>query len=85
MIIAHKCHDGTSAYLSTIAHDITQHKKVTEALRESEERFRLATEALGGLVYESDLLTGKVHRWSGLFQLLGYGRTEVPDDIEEVN
>ncbi|MBL6985890.1 MAG: response regulator [Methylobacter sp.] len=52
VIIAHNGYDGTSMpLLSTIARDITQHKKTSEALRESEERYRRITEGITDYQY----------------------------------
>jgi PAS domain S-box-containing protein len=59
--------------------DITALTRAQEALRASEERFRLAAEALNGLIYESDLATGRMERSRGLFEVLGYRPEEVPD------
>lgn len=40
-------------------------------MRASEERFRLATEAMHGLLYDWDLTTGKLFYSAGLFELIG--------------
>lgn len=47
-----------------------------------EERFRLATEALHGLVYEVDAQTQVVKHSAGLFELLGFRPDEVPQHTE---
>ncbi|MDI1432815.1 PAS domain-containing protein [Polyangium sorediatum] len=49
-----------------------------DALRESEERFRLATEAIRGTAYDWDFLTNHVWRSGGLVEMLGYRPEEVP-------
>ncbi|HSK79943.1 MAG TPA: ATP-binding protein [Thermoanaerobaculia bacterium] len=53
-------------------------RQAWEAVRQSEERFRLATEAFNGLVFDWDLATDRVQRSNGLVNLLGYW----PDEIE---
>ena len=49
-----------------------------ERLRESEGRFRLAAEAVNGLIYDYDVAAGTVWRSSGLKGLVGYA----PDEAE---
>ncbi|MFO0889396.1 MAG: PAS domain-containing protein [Isosphaeraceae bacterium] len=46
--------------------------------REAEDRFRLACEAVNGIIYEYDCRTGRVERTRGLFEVLGYRPEEVP-------
>ncbi len=65
-----------------IGRDITERRRAEEALRISEERFRLATDAINGLIYDWDPATGRVQRSKGLFTLLGYWPQEVPGDVE---
>ena len=58
--------------------DVTQLKGIEQALRDSEQRFRLATEAMMGVVYEWDVATGSATRAQGLFEVTGYHPHEVP-------
>jgi hypothetical protein len=46
-------------------------------LRSNQERFRLATEALVGFLYDYDLTTGLVERFGGLEELVGFKPTEI--------
>ena len=87
---------GRGSGAALIARDITDRRRSEEALRVSEERFRLATEAISGLIYDWDPVSDRVERSQGLVSLLGYWPEEVhgelawwrrqihPDDLEHV-
>jgi PAS domain S-box-containing protein len=76
--------------------EIQERRRIEQALRAGEERYRLATEAVAGLVYDWDLLKDHVQRSHGLYPLVGYYPHEVPpshqwwnervhpDDLERV-
>ncbi|MFB2982880.1 PAS domain S-box protein [Microseira sp. BLCC-F43] len=51
--------------------DIDARKQVEAALRQMNERFRLATLAIDGIVFEWNMQTGEVYRSEGLYQLIG--------------
>ncbi len=68
---------GTLGLLGTFV-DVTEDIRRSLALRQNEERFRLAAEAVNGLIYDSDWITGHVERTRGLFELLGYQPEDVP-------
>ena len=67
---------GTLGILCTIV-DVTEAVEREQALRKSEELFRLAGEAVDGLIYDFDMTTGRVERTRGLAELLGYQPDEV--------
>ena len=56
--------------------DITVRRRAEEKLRQSEERFRQATDAYGALVYEVDLLSGNTAVVHGMENLTGYDPLE---------
>ncbi len=62
----------------TLVVDITGTWRVREALARANERFALATEAVGALIYDWDPRSGAVWRSHGLRDLVGYDPAEVP-------
>jgi PAS domain S-box-containing protein len=56
--------------------DITERKRSEEALRESDERFRLAAQAAGMYAYEWDVATDKVKRTEEYVNVLGQGNAQ---------
>lgn len=60
------------------ATDIQTVKQAEEALRQSEERFRLAAQAVDGIVYDWDIQTDTVFRSEGLQRLIGIHPEAVP-------
>ncbi|AUS99305.1 hypothetical protein CLI64_02230 [Nostoc sp. CENA543] len=58
--------------------DLTPQQQAETALRQSEERFRLAAQAVAGIVYDWNLQTGFVYRSEGLYRVVGYHPEEVP-------
>lgn len=62
--------NGTVIYTGLIL-EITDRKQTEAALRCSEERFRLATRAVDGLVFDWNIQTDEVYRSEGLYRLCG--------------
>ena len=60
--------------------DITEYKQAESEHAEREEVFRLAADAVEGIIFEWDLTQGRVHRSRGVREILGFG----PDDIAPV-
>jgi PAS domain S-box-containing protein len=70
--------EGTVLGVLLTVVDVTDHLLRERALERSEERFRLAAEAVNGLIYEVDLAAGRTERSRGLFELVGFRPEEVP-------
>ncbi|PSN15274.1 hypothetical protein C7293_07945 [filamentous cyanobacterium CCT1] len=56
--------------------------RVEAALQESEERFRLSTYAVDGMVYDWNLQTGEVYRSEGLYRLINLHPEDVPSNSD---
>jgi PAS domain S-box-containing protein len=70
--------EGRPVRFIGISTDITQAQQAKARLARSEELFRLAAEAVDGIIYEHDLERDSVLRTRGLFELLGYEPDTVP-------
>jgi PAS domain S-box-containing protein len=55
-------------------------RRVEAKLRESEERFRLATEAINGLIYDWNVQDDITRRSAGMAEFLGWRAEEVSED-----
>jgi len=62
--------------------DITKRKRAEEALRDSEERFRIASQIASDVVYERDLQTGIATFYGDIDSHLGYEPGEYPRTME---
>lgn len=65
-----------------VLREVTDRKDTQEALRASEERYRLATLAFRGFVYDWDVATSAVVRSGGLHEVLGYAPGEVEPSVD---
>lgn len=75
-------HDPTGKPIRIIGSriDITARRRAEAALEQSEERFRLATEALASVVYDWDPVRDRVQCFGGLEEILGFRPDEVPQE-----
>jgi len=63
--------------------DITEHKRAEEALRHSEERFRIAASLVSDLIYERDPVSGVIEFFGNKYEKLGYPLEEYPKTPKE--
>ncbi|NJK73988.1 MAG: PAS domain S-box protein [Microcoleus sp. SU_5_6] len=70
--------NGSVSEIVVIFQDITAQKRAEAALRQLNERFQAAMQAVDGIVFEWNLSENSVYRSEGLFQLLGVK----PEDAE---
>lgn len=75
--------DGKIAGIIGVISDVTDLKRTADALRESEERFRLAVEAASDGIWDWDFITGKVYWSPRAYTMLGYEPDEFPVNFEK--
>lgn len=69
-------HSGESRGSLVVIQDISERIKSDQALKLSEERFRVIAEKTGTIVYDRNLITNKVHREGAILEVLGYSKQE---------
>ena len=71
---------GTVEGVLILTQDVSERKQTEEALRQSEEKYRLAMEATSDGLWDWIIPTGVVQYSQAYFSMLGYGQNEFLDD-----
>jgi len=74
--------DGVVVEVIVAAANITEQKEVEDALRESEDRFRLLAEVTNDAIWDWDLATNELWRNEGYEKLFGFRRDEIEQTID---
>jgi len=69
--------NGEAQEIRIICRDITDRKRIQEALIESEERYRLVAEQTGQIVYDVDVINKKIEIVGAIEKVLGYKEDEM--------
>ncbi|MBN2181268.1 MAG: PAS domain S-box protein [Sedimentisphaerales bacterium] len=69
--------------INIYGYDITEHKKAEDALKQSEEKFRLAMEATNDALWDWNMVTDEVYRNPRHATMLGYQPKELSTSQEE--
>lgn len=72
---------GTPVRIIGMHKDITERKRVDEALRLSQERLQLALEASGDGLWDWNIVTGEVYYSPQYMTMLGYEADELPQNL----
>ncbi|HPC81730.1 MAG TPA: PAS domain-containing protein [Thermoanaerobaculaceae bacterium] len=74
--------DGELLALEGFISDVTAERAMNEALRRSEERYRLALQATQEIMYDWDIVTGRIVWSPAVVRVLGWSLEEFGDSIE---
>jgi PAS domain S-box-containing protein len=74
--------NGNPIRAAGVVQDVTGRRHAEFALRQSDERFRVAVRAVSGLVYDWDLASGEAFRSEGLEDLIGIPPDQVPTNAD---
>jgi two-component system, LuxR family, sensor kinase FixL len=74
---------GRDDRVFAVVRDVHERRLMREALRVSEERHRIATQAMNGVICEWDLATGRVERTHGMASWLGGNEEAMPATLED--
>ena len=81
MPVVHRNEAGVIISYDGVLSDITERKRAEEALKESEERYRLMAELTGKLVYDYDVPTGQITWHGAISQLIGL----MPHELDAID
>ncbi|MGD0821948.1 MAG: PAS domain S-box protein [Desulfomonilia bacterium] len=81
MPVVHRNEAGVIVSYDGVLSDITERKRSEEALKESEERYRLMAELTGKLVYDYDVPTGQITWHGAISQFTGL----MPQEVDAID
>ena len=74
--------EGNPVGMVVVLRDITEIKKAGESLKESEERFRVASASASDTIWEWDIPSGRLDWYGRIDEILGYQQGEFPRTID---
>lgn len=73
--------DGRVRGINAVVEDISERKRIEEALRESETRYRLVASATNDAIWDYDLVTGRVQWTDAIQTLFGYSQDGIAPTV----